>query len=119
MDKKAVPVTTSLPNKPRAAQSLPSTSIKVWGKDFHYRALFEQSDDCIFIISLSLRYMAANPQACRLLGYKESELVDKPVMRSRRLARRPYRRKTRTWWNGCCGKRRQPGTGGDQHFHYL
>ncbi|MGB8212422.1 MAG: PAS domain S-box protein [Anaerolineales bacterium] len=79
MDKKAVPVTTSLPNKPRAAQSLPSTSIKVWGKDFHYRALFEQSDDCIFIISLSLRYMAANPQACRLLGYKESELVDKPV----------------------------------------
>ncbi|HVM71325.1 MAG TPA: ATP-binding protein [Anaerolineales bacterium] len=52
---------------------------KAWGDDFHYRALFEQSDDCIFIISLGLCYMAANPQALELLGYAESELVGKPV----------------------------------------
>jgi PAS domain S-box-containing protein len=41
--------------------------------------LFEQSDDCIFIISLGLSYMAANPHALQLLGYAESELIGKPV----------------------------------------
>ena len=53
--------------------------LKAWGDDFHYRALFEQSDDCIFIISLGLSYMAANPHALQLLGYAESELIGKPV----------------------------------------
>jgi PAS domain S-box-containing protein len=52
---------------------------KAWGDDFHYRALFEQSDDCIFIISLGLCYLAANPQALQLLGYTESELTGRPV----------------------------------------
>jgi PAS domain S-box-containing protein len=52
---------------------------KAWGDDFHYRALFEQSDDCIFIISLGLAYLAANPQALQLLGYAERELIGQPV----------------------------------------
>jgi len=51
----------------------------VLGDDFHYRALFEHSDDCIFIISFDLHYMAANPQALNLLGYAENELIGKPV----------------------------------------
>jgi PAS domain S-box-containing protein len=52
---------------------------KAWGDDFHYRALFEHSDDCIFIINFDLHYMAANPQALNLLGYSENELVGKPM----------------------------------------
>jgi PAS domain S-box-containing protein len=52
---------------------------KAWEDDFFYRALFEHSDDCIFIISFDLHYMAANPQALNLLGYSENELVGKPM----------------------------------------
>ncbi len=52
---------------------------KAWEDDFFYRALFEHSDDCIFIISFDLHYMAANPQALSLLGYEENELVGKPM----------------------------------------
>ncbi len=50
-----------------------------WGDDFFYRALFEQSDDCIFIISFDLHYLAANPQALDLLGYTATELVGKSM----------------------------------------
>ncbi len=50
-----------------------------WGEDFLYRALFEHSDDCIFIISFDLHYLAANPQALNLLGYREVELIGKPM----------------------------------------
>lgn len=50
-----------------------------WGEDFLYRALFEHSDDCIFIISFDLHYLAANPQALNLLGYREDELIGKPL----------------------------------------
>ncbi len=75
MDEKTIPIATF-----QAGQSQPEGSrVRAWGDDFHYRALFEQSDDCIFIISLNLSYMAANPQALELLGYTESELVGKPV----------------------------------------
>jgi hypothetical protein len=57
MDEKTIPIATY-----QAGQSQPDGSrIKAWGDDFHYRALFEQSDDCIFIISLGLAYLAANP----------------------------------------------------------
>jgi PAS domain S-box-containing protein len=52
---------------------------KAWEDDFFYHALFEHSDDCIFIISFDLHYMAANPQALSLLGYEENELVGKPM----------------------------------------
>jgi len=50
-----------------------------WDKNFSYRALFEQTGECIFIISLDFHYIAANQQALNLLGYEEDELVDKPV----------------------------------------
>lgn len=50
-----------------------------WGRDIHYRDLFEQTGECVFIIGLDLRYIAANPQALTLLGYEEHELVGMPV----------------------------------------
>jgi len=46
-----------------------------WGEDLHYRALFEQTSECVFIIGLDLCYLAANRQALSLLGYEEEELV--------------------------------------------
>jgi PAS domain S-box-containing protein len=50
-----------------------------WDKSISYRALFEQTGECIFIISLDFRYITANQQALNLLGYKQAELVNKPV----------------------------------------
>jgi len=54
-------------------------SNKKWGEDLHYRALFEQTSECVFIIGMDFRYLAANQQALRLLGYEERELVGMPV----------------------------------------
>lgn len=50
-----------------------------WGDDLHYRALFEQTGECVFIIGLDLHYIAANKQALALLGYEEHELIGLPV----------------------------------------
>ena len=50
-----------------------------WDKSISYRALFEQTGECIFIISLDFHYITANQQALNLLGYMEEELVGKPV----------------------------------------
>jgi len=50
-----------------------------WGEDLHYRALFEQTSECVFIIGLDFHYLAANQQALSLLGYEERELVGLPV----------------------------------------
>lgn len=50
-----------------------------WGEDFHYRALFEQTGECVFVIGLDLCYIAANQQALRLLGYEKHELIGMPV----------------------------------------
>jgi len=50
-----------------------------WGEDLHYRALFEQTSECVFIIGLDFHYLAANQQALSLLGYEERELVGMPV----------------------------------------
>ena len=44
-------------------------SNKKWGEDLHYRALFEQTSECVFIIGMDFRYLAANQQALSLLGY--------------------------------------------------
>jgi PAS domain S-box-containing protein len=52
---------------------------KSWGEDLHYRALFEQTSECVFIIGLDFRYLAANRQALSLLGYEEHELIGMPV----------------------------------------
>ncbi len=54
---------------------------KKWGEDLHYRALFEQTSECVFIIGLDFCYLAANQQALRLLGYEEDELVGMQVRR--------------------------------------
>ena len=52
---------------------------KKWGEDLHYRALFEQTSECVFIIGLDFCYLAANRQALKLLGYEEDELIGMPV----------------------------------------
>jgi PAS domain S-box-containing protein len=79
MDERTIPASEYWAQKTRAPQPPQNADPKAWGDDFHYRALYEQSDDCIFIISLDLRYMATNPQALELLGYTENELIGKPV----------------------------------------
>ncbi len=68
------PRRSKTPSKDSSTQTEPA-----WDQNFHYRALFEQTEDCVFIISLDLRYIATNPQAIRLLGYSEQELIGKPV----------------------------------------
>lgn len=50
------------------------------GNDLHYRALFDQTGECVFIIGLDLCYRAANQQALNLLGYEEHELIGMPVI---------------------------------------
>jgi PAS domain S-box-containing protein len=44
-----------------------------------YRALFEQTGECVFIINLEFKFITANAQALQLLGYEEHELVDLPL----------------------------------------
>ena len=48
--------------------------------ELHYRALFDQTGECVFIIGLDLCYRAANQQALNLLGYEEHELIGMPVI---------------------------------------
>lgn len=75
MDEKTIPLARpSLQNIGNAGAAR-----KVWGDDLHYRALFEQTGECVFIIGLDFRYLAANQQALGLLGYEEHELIGKPV----------------------------------------
>ena len=38
-------------------------------------ALFEQTGECVFIIGMDLRYLAANRPALDLLGYDENEII--------------------------------------------
>src|SRR4030095_842823 len=52
---------------------------KKWGEDLHYRALFEQTSECVFVIGMDFRYLAATQQALSVLGYQENELVGMPV----------------------------------------
>jgi PAS domain S-box-containing protein len=59
--------------------SQPKQPSREWGKDFHYRALFEQTGECVFIVGLDLKYVTANPQALNMLGYAEHELAGLPV----------------------------------------
>ena len=44
-----------------------------------YRALFEQTNDAVFIIGLDFNYLNVNDQAARLLGYSREELIGKSV----------------------------------------
>ena len=75
MDEKTIPL-----DKYRFGASMLSTrATRLWGKDVHYRALFEQTSECVFIIGLDFHYLAANQQALSLLGYEEHELIGMPV----------------------------------------
>lgn len=49
------------------------------GTNLDYRALFEQTGECAFIIGLDFKFITANRQAQRLLGYDESQLSGMPV----------------------------------------
>ena len=49
------------------------------GADLDYRALFEQTGECVFIIGLDFKFITANQQALRLLGYEEGQLTGLPV----------------------------------------
>ncbi|HVF24856.1 MAG TPA: ATP-binding protein [Anaerolineales bacterium] len=75
MDEKTIP----LPRPGREPDSALKKPRNEWGEDFHYRALFEQTGECVFIVGLDLRYIAANQQALSLLGYQEDELIGMPV----------------------------------------
>ena len=50
-----------------------------WGEESHYRALFEQTNDGVFIISLDLKYIAVNSNGARMLGYEIDDLVGMQV----------------------------------------
>lgn len=78
MNQDTVPIPPRRSQSP-SADSPPQARPPAWDQNFHYRALFEQTQDCVFIISFDLRYIAANPQAIHLLGYSEQELIGKPV----------------------------------------
>ncbi len=49
------------------------------GTNLDYRALFEQTGECVFIIGLDFKFITANQQALQLLGYEESQLLGLPV----------------------------------------
>jgi PAS domain S-box-containing protein len=56
------------------------TQRAAWSGELDYRALFEQTGDCVFIISLDFRILSLNPQAIRTLGYSDTdELPANPV----------------------------------------
>ncbi len=75
MDEKTIPL-----DKYRIlSKILPAKRENTWGEDLHYRALFDQTRECVFIIGLDFRYLTANQQALSLLGYEEHELVGMPV----------------------------------------
>jgi PAS domain S-box-containing protein len=75
MDEKTIPLDTYFMESRIGTRK----SGKKWGEDLHYRALFEQTSECVFIIGMDFRYLAANQQALSLLGYEENELVGMPV----------------------------------------
>ncbi len=49
------------------------------GTDLDYRALFEQTGECVFIVGLDFKFITANQQALQLLGYEEHQLLGLPV----------------------------------------
>ncbi|MFZ5912067.1 MAG: ATP-binding protein [Chloroflexota bacterium] len=73
MDEKTIPL-----GKFPSGKATPKPH-KIWDEKLDYRALFDQTGECVFIIGLDLHYLAANQQALDLLGYDESELVGLPV----------------------------------------
>ncbi len=77
MDEKTIPI-GNLP--PHLADLLNKSKKKIeWGEDIHYRALFDQTGESVFIIGMDLHYITANRQALDLLGYKKEEIAGMPV----------------------------------------
>jgi two-component system phosphate regulon sensor histidine kinase PhoR len=52
---------------------------QLWGESLDYRALFEQTGECVFIIGLDFKLITANTKALDLLRYNEGELIGVPV----------------------------------------
>ncbi len=75
MDEKTVPLSQHSSSKKLLAEA---RRIEL-EKNLNYRALFDQTKECVFIIGLDLTYIAANQQALELLRYEEKELVGMPV----------------------------------------
>jgi PAS domain S-box-containing protein len=72
MDEKTIPIR----NLPLHLTTLVKKQNKLaWGEDVHYRALFDQTGESVFIIDMDLHYITANQQALDLLGYKKEELT--------------------------------------------
>lgn len=78
MEAKTIPLSEYFAKEKKEKSALPTLD-KGWDDELSYRALFEQTGEAIFIIGLDFRYITANQQALNLLGYKENELVGKPV----------------------------------------
>ena len=76
MDEKTIPI-GNLP--PHLATLLNKQKKVEWGEDIHYRALFDQTGEVVFIIGMDLHYITANRQALDLLGYRKEEIVGLPV----------------------------------------
>jgi PAS domain S-box-containing protein len=74
MDEKTIPL-GKLPVDVRVQISGKNTL----GTDLDYRALFEQTGECVFIIGLNFKLVAVNQQALRLLGYEENQLIGLPL----------------------------------------
>jgi PAS domain S-box-containing protein len=52
---------------------------QVWAEALDYRALFEQTGECVVIIGLDFKIITANTKALQLLGYDEGQLIGMPV----------------------------------------
>jgi len=59
--------------------NLPAAGKNKLDADLDYRALFEQTGECVFIIGLDFKFITANPQALRLIGYEAHQLTGLPV----------------------------------------
>ena len=71
MDEKTIPL-----NKFPVEIKVQATSGKnKLGADLDYRAVFEQTGECVFIIGLDFKFITANPRALQLMGYDEAELL--------------------------------------------
>ena len=52
---------------------------QLWAEALDYRALFEQTGECVFIIGLDFKVIAANTKALHLLRYNEGEFIGIPI----------------------------------------
>jgi len=80
MDEKTIPIS----RLPVDIKALLGGKNKL-GTNLDYRALFEQTGECVFIIGLDFKFITANQQALRLLGYEEYQLMGLPVEEVMRL----------------------------------